>query len=147
MTRLYLLLLTLSFSTFFLFVPDTGPDRYKMYQCPECKKMIRIDTYLLPEDSKLIAFFPLNKERKLFSDTYVFLLFMNAANVVLGVVALLGEKEYKKEVWIYVIIVCMDLLFFLLSYGDPFDRIIITWNIGKLLIFGLTVRRAHYGYR
>lgn len=104
--------------------------------------MIRIDTYLLPEDSKLIAFFPLNKERKLFSDTYVFLLFMNAANVVLGVVALLGEKEYKKEVWIYVIIVCMDLLFFLLSYGDPFDRIIITWNIGKLLIFGLTVRKA-----
>lgn len=146
MTRLYLLLLTLSLSTFFLFVPDTGPDRYKMYQCPECKKMVEVDTYLLPQDSELIAFFPLNPGRKLFSDTYVFLLFVNVVVVLLAVVILIGETEYVNAMRIYLIIACVDLLFYLLSYGDPFDEIIITWNFCKLLIFGLTVRKAH-GYK
>lgn len=129
MVRMGLLLLTLTLSTVFLFIPDTGPDRFKKY-IHEGKEII-IDTSLLPEDSEKRFFFPFSNV-KLFLDTYVFLLFVHVIEVVLAICIVLQEKEYRTSTKVYLTIVCSDTLFYLTSYGEPLRDYNLTWNVIKI---------------
>ena len=146
MNRLYLLLLTLSFSTFFTFVPDYGPDRYKEYYVKELGKAITIDTYLLPEDKHRFAFFPLKPEVKLFPDTYVFLLSFHLITLAMTIAILEGEKEHVPAIVVYLAMEITDLIFFFTAYGEPFENITLKWNITKIIIFLLAIINERYRY-
>lgn len=113
-------------------MPDYGPDRFKNYEHEG--KIIRVDTWELPEDKDKVSFFPFN-DKKLFPDTYCFLLFEHVILVLLAVVIWQLETEFTGPVVVYLAIQSIDLLFFVLSYGEPFRSIPITWNISKTLIF------------
>jgi hypothetical protein len=147
MNRLYLLLLTLSLSTFFLLVPDYGPDRYKEYYVGELGKNIMIDTYLLPTDAGRIAFFPLKPDVKLFPDTYIFLLGFHLITFFLSLALYEAEQDYKWVVAVYVVMELIDLFFYVIAYGDPFENITLTWNITKISIFLLAIFRQRYAKR
>lgn len=126
------MLLTLSLSSVFLFMPDYGPDRYKEYNHEG--KIIIVDTWKLPEDKDKFSFFPFSKV-KLFPDTYAFLFFEHVILVLLSLVIWQNETRYVVPVIVYFAIQSVDLMFFVLSYGEPFKSIPITWNISKTMIF------------
>jgi hypothetical protein len=147
MERLYLMLLTLTVSTFFLMVPDTGPDRFNAYKCPHCSEVIQVDTWELPEDSQRVEFFPFS-DKKLFIDTYVFLLCVHLIHVGMSVVILKNEIELQRigmgfvaAAGIFLAIHAVDTIFYLLSYGEPFKQIKLTWNITKICIFAYAIRK------
>lgn len=130
------MLMTLTFSTVFLFIPDTGPDRFKKYEHEG--KIITIDTHKLPDDSEKIAFFPFSS-KKLFKDTYVFLLFVHVIELFLSIVIVILEKEYKSCAQVYLTLVGADLLFYVLSYGEPLRDYNLTWNVIKIGGFILSI--------
>jgi hypothetical protein len=134
--RLALMLLTLSLSSVFLFMPDYGPDRFKQYDYNG--KIITIDTWRLPEDKDKISFFPFNS-KKLFPDTYAYLFFEHLILVILAYVIWQNEPYFMGPAIVYFVIQSVDLIFFVLSYGEPFRSIPITWNMGKTLIFLFTI--------
>lgn len=140
MERLAMMLLTLTVSTFFLLLPDYGPDRYQEYKCPHCNKLIRVDTWQFPEDPEKVDFF-LFDDRKLYPDTWVFLLSVHGINLLMSIIIYRQESTYKQCATVYVLIHVVDSLFFFVSYGDPFKGIKLTWNISKLLIFGYAIKR------
>lgn len=146
MNRLYLLLLTLSFSTFFLFVPDYGPDRYKRYYVNELGKEIIIDTYYLPDDQHKVAFFPLKPGMRLFPDTYVHLLSFHLITFFMSIAIFMGERDHVPAVLIYILLEVIDLAFFVLTYGEPFENITLRWNIVKIIIFGLAILNEKQRY-
>lgn len=129
MVRMGLLLLILTLSTVFLFIPDTGPDRFKKY-IHEGKEII-IDTSLLPEDSEKQFFFPFSSV-KLFLDTYVFLLIFHLCEVLYAVYIVIQEKEFPVCAKVFLCIICSDTLFYLLSYGEPLRDYNLTWNVIKI---------------
>jgi hypothetical protein len=151
MIRVMLMGITLSFSTVFLFIPDTGPDRFKEYKHEG--KTITIDTYALPEDSELKTFFLFNGQ-KLFADTYAFLLGVHLITLSLSIVILLlesileknGIENYKNVAVTYTALELADLLFFILSYGEPLRGFKITWNFIKILLFGIAIGVDQYRY-
>lgn len=146
MNRLYLLLLTLSFSTWFLFVPDYGPDRYKRYYVNELGKEIIIDTYSLADDQHKVAFFPLKPGRKMFPDTYVFLLSFHLITLIMSIVILMGEQDHKPAVSVFICLEVIDLTFYLLTHGEPFENITLRWNIVKIIIFGMAILNEKQRY-
>lgn len=113
-------------------MPDYEPDRFKEYNHEG--KIIIVDTWKLPTDKDRVAFFPFN-DKKLFPDTYAFLFFEHVILVALARVIWMNETEFVGPTIVYFTIQAVDLFFFVLSYGEPFRSIPITWNISKAVIF------------
>jgi hypothetical protein len=137
MERLALMLLTLTVSTFFLIVPDSGPDRYQPYTCPHGETFL-VDTWAFPEDPERIDFF-LFDDKTLYLDTWVWIMGGHLINLLMAVVIYRLEKVFTKCSTIYLAIHVVDLMFFVISYGDPFKGIKLTWNIMKIFIFGYAI--------
>lgn len=110
-TKLLLLLLSLSFSTVFIFTPDTEPKDYFLFS-----------------------------DQKLTLETHLFFLFEHLILVILAIAIFLETREHKTAVFIYVVIQCIDTLIYLLAYGNlSFADIPITWNFIKLSVFFLAI--------
>lgn len=111
MTRLLLLLLTLSFSTVFIFTPDTEPKDYFLFS-----------------------------DQKLTLETHLFFLFEHLILVLLAIALYIDATKYKPALFIYIIIQSLDTLIYLLAYGNfRFADIPITWNFMKVFIFSLAI--------
>jgi hypothetical protein len=110
-TRLLLLLLTLSLSTVFIFTPDTEPKDYFLFS-----------------------------DQKLTLETHLFFLFEHLILVILGVVIYIGSTKYKPALFVYIVIQSVDTLIYLLAYGNfRFADIPITWNFIKVFVFSLAI--------
>ena len=134
------MLLTLTVSTFFLIVPDEGPDRFKDYKCPHCEHIISVDTWELPTDIQAYNYF-LFDYRPLFIDTWVWLMGVHLTCMGMAWVIWRQEKEYPRAGLIYFLIWTIDVVFFIMFYADPFKGIKLTWNIVKVVIFGYAIER------
>lgn len=128
-------------------MPDYGPDRYKRYYVNELGREIIIDTYFLAEDQHKVAFFPLKSSVKLFPDTYVFLLSFHLITLIMAVVILMGEQDYKTSVSVFICLEVIDLMFFVFTYGEPFENIPLRWNVVKIIIFGIAILNEKQRYR
>ena len=110
MSRLLLLLFTLSLSTVFIFTPDTEPKDYFLFS-----------------------------DQELTLETHLFFLFEHIILVVLGVVIFL-ETQYKTAAMVYVFLQVIDTLIYVLAYGHfSFMSTPITWNFIKIIIFSLAI--------
>lgn len=137
MIRLILLLLTLSFSTVFLFIPNVKIERYKPYNYEG--KVIMIDTWALPVDEGFIDWFPFS-DQKLSLETHLFFLFEHLILVLLAITLYMGATQYRTAFFVYVIIQALDTLIYLLAYGNfGFTDIPVTWNSLKLFVFLLAI--------
>jgi hypothetical protein len=150
MIRPALMLLSLTVSTFFLFAPDVGPDRYKPYKCPHCSHEIKVDTWTFPDDSERIDFFPL-ADKTLFPDTYIFLGGVHVIHVLMALGMVMAERElsiyqkaYVLSATVFLWIHAVDTVFYFLSYGEPFNSIKMTWNIAKIIIFAYAVSKEKH---
>lgn len=111
MTRLLLLLLTLSLSTVVVFIPDTEPKDYFIFS-----------------------------DQKLTLATHLFFLFEHLILVILAVALYVNSTEYKNAFFIYIIIQSLDTLIYLLAYGNfGFTHIPITWNFIKVFVFCIVI--------
>lgn len=137
MVRLLLLLLSLSFSTVFTFIPDVELKRYKPYTHEG--KVIMIDTWALPEDDGFYDYF-LFSDQKLSLETHLFFLFEHFILVALAIAIYLGSTEFRTALFIYIVIQSVDTLIYILAYGSfRFADIPINWNFMKVTIFGLAM--------
>jgi hypothetical protein len=105
MNKLYLILLTLAFSTIFLLTPITEP----------------------------IDFFPFSDQMLTF-EMWLYFLFERLIVVILALVILLDSTEFKNTLTVFLWIEIMDTVFYLLFYDDPF-MLVLPWNSVKLGIF------------
>jgi hypothetical protein len=105
MNKLYLILLTLAFSTIFLLTPITDP----------------------------IDFFPFSDQMLTF-EMWLYFLFERLIVVILALVILLDSTEFKNTLTVFLWIEIMDTVFYLLFYDDPF-MLVLPWNSVKLGIF------------
>lgn len=105
MNKLYLILLTLAFSTIFLLTPITEP----------------------------IDFFPFSDQMLTF-EMWLYFLFERLSVVILALVILLDSTEFKNSLTVFLWIEIMDTVFYLLFYDDPF-MLVLPWNSVKLGIF------------
>lgn len=105
MNKLYLILLTLAFSTIFLLTPITEP----------------------------IDFFPFSDQMLTF-EMWLYFLFERLIVVILALVILLDSTEFKNSLTVFLWIEIMDTVFYLLFYDDPF-MLVLPWNSVKLGIF------------
>jgi hypothetical protein len=105
MNKLYLILLTLAFSTIFLLTPITEP----------------------------IDFFPFSDQMLTF-EMWLYFLFERLIVVTLALVILLDSTEFKNSLTVFLWIEIMDTVFYLLFYDDPF-MLVLPWNSVKLGIF------------
>jgi hypothetical protein len=103
--KLYLILLTLAFSTIFLLTPITDP----------------------------IDFFPFSDQMLTF-EMWLYFLFERLIVVILALVILLDSTEFKNTLTVFLWIEIMDTVFYLLFYDDPF-MLVLPWNSVKLGIF------------
>lgn len=139
------MLLTLTVSTFFLLVPQEGPDRFKDYKCPHCEEKIVIDTWKLPRDSQADNYFLL-VDQPLFIDTWVWFWGIYFTNMAMAWIIYRQEKDYPRAGLVYFLIWVVDAFFFIFFYADPFGEIKISWNILKVFIFGYAIREeTKYG--
>src|SRR5688572_26561459 len=137
MIRLLLLLLSLSFSTVFTFIPDIEIKRYKPYTHEG--KVIIIDTWALPEDEGFHDYF-LFSDQKLTLETHLFFLFEHLILVILSLALYIDAPKYKSALFIFIVIQVLDTLIYLLSYGNlKFMDIPVTWNFMKIFIFSLAI--------
>jgi hypothetical protein len=105
MNKLYLILLTLAFSTIFLLTPITEP----------------------------IDFFPFSDQMLTF-EMWLYFLFERLIVVILALVILLDSTQFKNTLTVFLWIEIMDTVFYLLFYDDPF-MLVLPWNSVKLGIF------------
>jgi hypothetical protein len=115
MVRLILLWTTLAFSTLFLFFHKDGEIGF--------------------------PFDPM----KLHADTYIYFLFEKLIVVILAVVILLSSSTYKTALKIFVAIACIDVIDYVLFYGNMKLTNVVSWNTIKVGIFGLTILYEKYG--
>lgn len=115
MTRLLLLLLTLSLSTVVVFIPDTEPKDYFIFS-----------------------------DQKLTLATHLFFLFEHLILVVLSIALYVNCTEYKKAFFMYLVIQSLDTMIYLLAYGNfGFTHIPITWNWIKVFVFGWVIVNSY----
>lgn len=107
--RLFIILFTLSCSTFFLFVSKEGEIGF-----------LFSDIVLKP-------------------DTYVWMLCEHLVIVGLAVVIFLQEREYKKPMAVFLGLQVIDTISWLLFYDDPLKDWPFTFNQLKIGIFLLVV--------
>ena len=110
MTKLLLLFTTLALGIAFLFIPVTEPR----------------------------AFFPFSEVR-ISMDTWFYFLFEKIIVLILAVVILNDTPVYRMALWIFVCIQVVEVFDYLLFYGEPWSPYIPSWNILKVVIFGLCI--------
>lgn len=110
MTKLLLLFTTLALGVTFLFIPVTEPRE----------------------------FFPFS-DVKLTMDTWFYFLFEKVIVLILAVVILNESVEHRAALWVFFFIQAVDLLDYLLFYGEPWTPKIPSWNILKVALFGLSI--------
>lgn len=106
MKKIWMLLLTLTVSTFFIHVPHEGQ----------------------------IGFI-LNPEIKLSYNQYFWMICQHLITLTLAAIIWDESTEYKVIVGWYVVLEIADLVLWVLSYTDPLRSYRITWNILKTVIF------------
>jgi hypothetical protein len=109
MNKLYLILLTLSFSTVFTLMPETGPHDFFLFS-----------------------------DQKLTFQMWLYFLFERLIVVILAGVILLEATEYRDSLTVFMWIEVMDTVFYLLFYDDPFTGLV-PWNVIKLGIFIIAI--------
>lgn len=82
----------------------------------------------------------------MFPDTYMFLLSLHLITLTMSIVILMGEQDYKPAVSVFICLEVIDLTFYLLTYGEPFENITLRWNIVKIIIFGLAILNEKQRY-
>lgn len=110
MIKLLLLLTTLALGIAFLFIPVTEPR----------------------------ALFPFSTVQ-LSMDTWFYFLFEKVIVLILAIVILNDTTVHRGALWIFVIIQCVEIIDYLLFYGEPWSKNIPSWNILKVVIFGLAI--------
>lgn len=110
MHKLGMLLLTLTISTLFIYVPNTGS----------------------------IGFI-LNPEVKLTYNQYFWAMGEHLVLITLSLIIWDDAQEYKDLILLFVYIQVLDLVGFVLAYDDPLRDYIITWNILKTVAFGAAI--------
>lgn len=106
-----LLLLSLSFSTVFIFTPDTEPKDYFLFS-----------------------------DQKLTLETHLFFLFEHLILVILAIALWIDATKYRTALFVYIVIQSLDTLIYLLAYGNfRFEDIPISWNFIKIMIFVLAI--------
>lgn len=106
MAKIWTLQLTLTVSTLFLHVPATGA-----------------------------VGFILNPDVVLNYNQYYWAVTQDLNVIILAAISWDESRTYKNLVFIYLMIVVADFVFFLLSYSDPLKSYKITWNILKSFLF------------
>lgn len=114
MVRLFIILFTLSCSTFFLFVPTEGE----------------------------IGF--LLSDIKLAPDTYVWMLCEHLVIVGLAVVIVLQERTYFKSAFVFLGLQMIDTIGWIIAYDDPLKDLPFTFNEVKIVIFFLAIVNEKY---
>ncbi len=109
MTRVLLLFITLAFSIVFLFYRPEG------------------DIGFLFSDVKLHA------------DTWVYFLFEHLILVILAYVIYDIEPRYRVSATVFLFIQIADTVDYCLTYGEPWAENLPSWNILKVVIFGLAI--------
>lgn len=110
MNKIWMLLLMLAVSTFFIHVPHVGQ----------------------------IGFI-LNPDIKLSYNQYFWVLCNHLEFIVMALIIWDESQDYKELVFIFVLIQIADTIAFVLSYDDPLKDYFLTFNFIKLLIFGLAI--------
>lgn len=87
----------------------------------------------------------------LFSDVvlsykqYAYSLMEHLIRVVLSLAILVEATQHRTALKIFVFIECVEVLDYLLTYGEPwFDSKIFTWNTIKVCVFGLSIIFERY---
>lgn len=110
MRKIYMLLLTLSISTLFLYVPHKGE----------------------------IGFL-LNPEIKLSYNQYFWAFCEHLIMIIFALIIWDESNDYKNLLLLFVWIQILDTLGFVLSYSDPLRGYVITFNWLKLFVFSLAI--------
>lgn len=111
MNRLLLLLLSLSFSTVFIFTPDTEPKDYFLFS-----------------------------DQKLTLETHLFFLFEHLILMTLALALYIGADRYRTAFFVYLVVQSLDTLIYILAYGTfKFADIPVSWNFMKVFIFSLAI--------
>ena len=77
------------------------------------------------------------------ADTYVYFLFEHIILIILSWI--IYDRTKDNIVLLYLIIQMLDTLDYLLTYGEPWFRTILTWNTIKVGIFGIAILYEKYG--
>lgn len=110
MTKIWVLLLTLSISTLFTHVPSIGA-----------------------------IGFPFNDNYTLNYHQYFYFLGEHLVLITMALIILDEASEHRRALAVLVGILIADLLTFVLWYRDPLSEYILTFNILKVVIFGIAV--------
>jgi hypothetical protein len=110
MTKVWVLLLTLSISTLFTHVPSVGA-----------------------------IGFPFNEKYTLNYHQYFYFLGEHLVIISMALIILDEAKEYRRALVVFVYLLLADFLTFILWYRDPLSEYILTFNILKVVIFGIAV--------
>jgi hypothetical protein len=106
MIRLWLIFITLSFSLLFMFFNPEGEWGF------------------------------LFSEMKLTPELWMYYFFEHLIVLILAIVILIGSKEYRTTLWLFVVIEIIDTVDYCLTYGEPWMNTKITWNTVKVFVFG-----------
>jgi hypothetical protein len=64
---------------------------------------------------------------------------------VLAIAILIGSRQYRTALWVFVVIEFVEIIDYILTYGEPwFDSKVFTWNTIKVGCFGLTILYEKY---
>jgi hypothetical protein len=110
MTNLMLLFTTVALGVTFLFIPVTEPRE----------------------------FFPFSAVQ-LSMDTWFYFLFEKVIVLIMSVVILNQSTDHRPALWVFVSIQGVEILDYLLFYGEPWSPNIPSWNILKVALFGLAI--------
>ena len=110
MAKVWTLLLTLSISTIFLHLPSAGS-----------------------------IGFPLNDKYHLDYNQYFYLIGEHLVLITMALIIWDEAREHRNVLFVFVCIQIADAVTFMLSYSDPLENYLITFNILKIIIFGLAI--------
>lgn len=80
------------------------------------------------------------------TQTYYYFLFEHLILVILAYVIFTLEPRYKAAAIVFIVIQVVDLIDYLLTYGEPwFDSKVFTWNTIKVGLFGGAIIYEKYG--
>lgn len=110
MIRLLILFTTLALGVSFLFIPVTEPRDFFLFS-----------------------------DVRLSMDTWFYFLFEKLIVLFLSIVILNDSDQYRRVVWVFVGIQGVEVLDYVLFYGEPWSPYVPSWNILKVAIFGLAI--------
>lgn len=110
MIKLLLLFTTLALGVSFLFIPVTEPRDFFLFS-----------------------------DVKLSMDTWFYFLFEKLIVLILAIVMLSEDTDHRRALWVFFGIQVVEVLDYVLCYGEPWTPYIPSWNILKVAIFGLAI--------